>query len=94
VVSEWTFTWDLEKAARNIRKHRVEFSEAATAFEDPLGRFFPDADDPAREILIARSARQRLLVTVFVEVDVRARLIRIISARKATAHELKDYEEG
>jgi uncharacterized DUF497 family protein len=84
------FTWDARKAAANLRKHGVSFEEAATAFDDELGAYYPDALDPERFLFIGHSYRRRLLYVVHAEVlqDV----IRIISARRATAHERSRYE--
>lgn len=39
------FTWDPPKAARNLRKHKVGFPEAATAFAVPLSLTIPDPED-------------------------------------------------
>ena len=84
------FTWDARKAAANLRKHGVSFEEAATAFDDELGAYYPDALHPERFVLIGQSYRHRLLHVVHAEVlqDV----IRIISDRQATAHERARYE--
>ena len=38
----FTFEWDEEKAAENLTKHEVSFSEASTVFADPLSRTIPD----------------------------------------------------
>jgi hypothetical protein len=84
------FTWDARKAASNLRKHGVSFPEAATAFDDELGAYYPDARHPDRFILIGCSRRQRLLYVVHAEV--RQDAIRIISARRATSHEKAHYE--
>jgi hypothetical protein len=88
------FEWDKSKAASNLRKHGVSFEEATSVFRDPLALIFDDADhseDEDREIIIGKSLLKRLLLVCFVE---RAKnLIRIISARKATRRERKDYEE-
>ena len=86
------FTWDPEKAASNLRKHGVSFREAATVFGDPLAAMVVDALDPERAILVGQSERGRVLLTVFVELS--EDMIRIISARRATSHERKRYEEG
>lgn len=43
-----TFTWDLKKAA-NLKKHGIDFREAATVFDDPLSATFPDPDHSAGE---------------------------------------------
>jgi uncharacterized DUF497 family protein len=87
------FTWDPQKAAANLRKHGVGFPEAATAFVDPLSLTIPDPDHSVGEerfVLIGQSERRRLVVVAHVE---RGELIRIISARLATRHERKTYEE-
>jgi uncharacterized protein len=86
------FTWDPRKAAANLRKHGVSFDEAVTIFADPLAAMLEDALDPNRSILIGRSRRGRTLLTVFVELF--EDMIRIISARRATSHERRRYEEG
>lgn len=87
------FTWDPQKAVTNLRKHKVGFPEAATAFADPLSLTIPDRDHSVAEerfVLIGQSERRRLVVVAHVE---RGDLIRIISARRATRRERKTYEE-
>jgi uncharacterized DUF497 family protein len=86
------FTWDGRKAAANLQKHGVSFEEASTAFADELAAYYPDALHPERFILIGQSQRRRVLYVVHAEVlqDV----IRIISARRATAHERTRYEDA
>ena len=88
------FTWDPRKAAANLRKHRVSFREATTAFEDPLSLTIADpdhSDDEERFLLLGRSTRGRLLVVSHVE---RGDGIRVISARPAGRQERQLYEEG
>jgi uncharacterized protein len=68
----------------------VSFAEAAPAFEDELGAYYPDALHEDRFILIGYSKRHRLLDVVHAEV--RRDVIRIISARRATNHERAHYE--
>ncbi len=87
------FEWDDEKAARNLKKHKVSFEEAATVFADTLSRTFGDPDHSIGEdryIIIGTSARNRVLVVSFTDREER---FRIISARKAAPHERKAYEE-
>jgi uncharacterized DUF497 family protein len=87
------FTWDPRKAAANLKKHRVGFPEAATAFADPLSITIADPDHSAGEerfILIGQTGRRRLAVVAHTE---RGDLIRIISARLPTRHERQTYEE-
>ena len=88
-----TYEWDPVKAATNVRRHRVTFEEAASVFLDPTALTFRDPDHSQveeREITIGRSARQRVL---FVAHAAREGAVRIISARRATRREQKQYEE-
>lgn len=88
------YEWDTGKASANLRKHDVSFEDAATVFLDPLAMTFPDPDHSGgekREITIGHSARHRV---VFLSHCQRGSRIRIISARKATRGERKQYEEG
>jgi uncharacterized DUF497 family protein len=43
------FAWDRAKAAANLKKHHVDFREAATVFDDRLSTTFPDADRSTSE---------------------------------------------
>jgi uncharacterized DUF497 family protein len=89
-----TYEWDPVKAAGNLKKHRVTFEEAASVFLDSLALTFWDPDHSAaegREITIGRSARQRVL---FVAHAAREGRVRIITARRATRREQRQYEEG
>jgi uncharacterized DUF497 family protein len=86
----WEFEWDPEKARANFHKHRVTFTEAATVFADPYALDLVDRIHPGREVLIGHSERERLLYTVYVEVH--GKVIRIISARRATPQERREYE--
>lgn len=85
------FSWDERKAASNLKKHGVSFDEAATVFADPLALAIEDALEPERTLLLGMSNRQRLLLVVHVELDESS--IRIISARRATSHERRRYEQ-
>jgi uncharacterized protein len=87
------FEWDPRKAAANVAKHKVSFEEAATVFGDPLGRIVADPRHSAAEerwVLLGISKEQRLLAVMYIE---RAGAVRIISARRATRPERRDYEE-
>jgi uncharacterized DUF497 family protein len=89
-----TFEWDETKAKTNFKKHKVAFDEGKTIFGDPFLLTFPDidsADVEERYVNIGVSAKDRILVLTHTE---RQGKIRIISCRKATAHERKKYEEG
>ena len=87
------FEWDPKKAAKNSRRHRVSFNEAATVFGDSLGTTMPDPDHSLvedRYITIGMSSRGRLVMVAHTE---RGERIRIISARELTRAERKAYEE-
>ncbi|MBI3303770.1 MAG: BrnT family toxin [Deltaproteobacteria bacterium] len=87
------FEWDPKKEAKNIRKHKVSFSEAATVFGDPLSTTVPDPDhsqEEDRSITIGMSQRPRPLMVAHTE---RGERIRIISARELTPDEREAYEE-
>ena len=86
------FAWDPKKAAANLRKHGISFEEAATVFEDPLAVTHTDDAHAERTIIVGRSMHERLLLCVYVEVA--EDTIRIISARRTTNKERRDYEEG
>ncbi len=87
------FEWNPAKAEANQKKHGVSFEEASTAFADPLSVTIPDPDHSGREerlLLLGQSSTGILLVVSFVE---RAERIHVISTRKATRRERRDYEE-
>lgn len=87
------FEWDAEKGAENFRKHKVPFTEAATIFGDPLGTTVRDPDHSSEEnrfITIGLSNRFRLLMVSHID---RGAHVRIISARRLTGRERKEYEE-
>lgn len=88
------YEWDPKKAKANLRKHGVSFEEAATVFLDPLAATYPDpdqSDNETREITIGRTARHRV---VFISHTRRGDRTRLISGRKATKRERKQYEES
>ena len=86
------FEWDSDKAAANVKKHRVSFDEAVTLFYDPLAATFGDPDhssDETRLVTVGYSARGHLQVVCHVE---RGAATRLISTRCATARERKRHE--
>ncbi len=87
------FDWDDTKAAINLARHRIDFTEAAEAFFDPHAVDDFDArhsDDEPRYNLIGFSSR-RLLFVVYTETE--DGLTHLISARKAEKKHQKTYEE-
>ena len=86
------FTWDPAKERRNKHKHGVGFQEATTVFGDSLAVTVSDPDHSTGEerlLTIGQSSAGQLLVVCHME---QGDTIRIISARRASAHERKDYE--
>ena len=89
-----TFEWDPQKAVANLKGHGVAFEEAVTVFQDPLAKIHADPDHSAveaREMLVGHSLAGQLLLVAFTQ---RGSRIRLISARRATRRERRDYEES
>jgi uncharacterized DUF497 family protein len=90
-----SFEWDPLKAKENLRKHRVSFDEARTAFYDENARLIDDpehSDDEERFILMGISDKLRVLVVCHCYRESDA-VIRLISARRANVSERAQYEE-
>jgi len=83
--------WDADKAASNLRKHGISFEEAATALLDPTALAQEDvsAEGEARWVLLGMSAQPRLLTVVYTLRN--QDRIRLISARRATRKEARQY---
>lgn len=91
-----SFTWDPRKALLNQQKHAVTFEEAQTVFYDENATLYFDedhSDTEDRYLLLGMSTHSNILVIshCYSEND---DVIRIISARKATALEVKEYVLG
>ena len=88
------FEWEASKAASNIQKHGVTFEEARTVFFDERARLINDPDHSESEerfILLGFSSSPRVIVVCHCYRS-EGNVIRIISARKATATEKKVYD--
>lgn len=90
-VVEGDFEWDDAKAEQNLAKHGVSFFEAAVVFADPFALYLEDASQTGRMVVIGTALMPSVLYVVFVE---RGPRDRVISARRATTHERRDYETG
>ena len=87
------FEWDPAKAASNLRKHKVSFEAVQSVFYDELAvQFFDEehSDAEDRFLLLGMSSDARLLLVCHCEGE-SGNVIRIISARRATASEAKFY---
>ena len=93
------FEWDERKNLANQRKHRVAFEDAALVFDDPLRVSHLERVEDGEErwqtfgrvgatllLMVAHTVREELANGLFTEV------VRIISARRATGPERRDYE--
>jgi len=88
------FEWDPNKGKENLEIYGVSFDEAGTAFRDTLSLAIYDplhSEEEDRFVLLGNSYKDRLLVVVH---TVRGDNIRLISARKASKKERKQYEEN
>ena len=89
------FTWDLKKNSANIKKHGVSFEEAKSVFYDDNARLMHDpdhSDEEERFLLLGLSERLNILIVCHCYRE-ENEIIRIISARKATKNEKKQYQE-
>jgi uncharacterized DUF497 family protein len=94
-MAELRFEWDTRKAAANLKKHRVSFDEAQTAFLDEEALVIEDPDHSEAEdrfILLGLSASFRILFVCHC-IRERGSIIRIISARRANQSEQRQYGE-
>ncbi len=95
----YDFAWDSRKAKSNVHKHRISFERAATSFRDPNILSIPDEENSEFEerwLTMGLDENGILLVMshTFENLSAEVCHIRIISARKATKSEAKQYEEG
>ncbi|AXS82393.1 MULTISPECIES: BrnT family toxin [Marinobacter] len=97
---QYNFEWDPNKAHVNARKHGVTFEEATKVFDDPMAlTVFDDEESSETEdrwVTLGQIVGQHYLVVVhtFRNANEDAVTIRLISARPATKHEIRQYEQG
>lgn len=86
------FEWDQAKSRSNKRKHGVSFEEAQSVFYDDFAIQIDDEPEDGEErfLLLGMSSLQRILLICHCERS-EGEIIRIISARKATASEKSNY---
>ena len=92
-MSELRFEWNPAKAAANLKKHGIGFDEARSAFADERAKLIADPQHSEAEdrfILLGLSAKLKVLVVCHCYRS-EANVIRIISARKASASESRQY---
>lgn len=91
-----TFEWDEAKNTINGKKHGISFKEAETVFYDENALLIPDPEHSTMEerfVILGHSFSLKLLMVChcYRRND---KVIRIISARKATKNESRQYVEG
>ena len=89
------FDWDKNKARINLAKHKVSFEEGQSVFDDDNARLIFDPDHSENEdkfILLGLSCSLKILTVVHCYKD-ENNIIHLISARKATKSEIKNYKE-
>ena len=86
------FQWDAQKAAKNLKKHGVDFADAVSVFEDEMGLTIKEhhVEGEERFATAGMDLFGRLLVVIY---TYRGDSIRIISARKTTKNERQIYEQ-
>jgi len=86
------YQWNKDKATANLRKHEIDFADAVSVFSDNLAITIPDERfDEERFVTIGLDGFGQVLVVIY---TLRGEAIQIISARKATKQERRQYEEG
>ncbi len=90
---QYNFEWDPKKAKTNFKKHNVRFSDAETVLYDPMAFTLEEQDlsGEKRFVTVGLDAIGRVRVVVY---TYRQNSIRLISARRATTSERKQYEKG
>jgi uncharacterized DUF497 family protein len=82
--------WDSRKAASNLKKHGVDFADAVTALYDDQALTVSDEHaHEERYVTLGMDALGRILIVAYTW---RGNGVRLISARKATPRERRQYE--
>ena len=93
------FEWDERKAEANWKKHKVRFQAARVVWQDRMAIDEPDetehyGEDRFNRIGMADDRLLRVTYTEHIDEESRDEIIRIISARKATRREAREYHEA
>ena len=92
------FDWDPPKEAENIEKHGISFGAASVAIEDPHAIEEVDQVIDGEERLRTTGMAAGEVVVLVIHTNYyfnedRDEMARIISARRASAGERRDYDE-
>lgn len=88
------YEWEARKGAGNRRKHGIDFADATAVFEDERALTVRDeitAVDETRWLTLGRDALGRFLVVAYTW---RGERVRLISARRATPGERRQYRRS
>ncbi len=93
---QYNFEWDPVKAKLNLQKHKINFERAAEIFLDPfmLSQFDDEHSEKEDRWITIGQDRNNITIVVnhaFKEINSDSSIIRIISARRATKKENKQY---
>ena len=96
---QFQFEWDERKAVANLRKHGVSFELASTIFSDPRILTLADtthSESEERWFSVGLASTGVLIAVAYLWTDAGDDLtkIRLISARRATATEIRYYTES
>lgn len=88
-----SYEWDPAKARANLAKHGILFADAVAVLEDERAMTIRDpfSEEEERWVTLGSDFLGRVLVVVYTW---RAEKVRLISARRATRSERKQYEEA
>ncbi len=91
-LSGINFAWDPAKAKSNLRKHGIAFETACEVFLDPFVRLIATevVRGEERETAVGMTSDWRLLRVTYV---FRSQIVRLISARRVTPEERRNYED-
>jgi uncharacterized DUF497 family protein len=88
------FEWNREKNRTNVRKHRLDFADVWKVFARPLLVFPDDRKDYGEDRFVGIGLLDDTRIVVVVYTEPNEDLIRVISFRKALAHERERYEQA
>lgn len=97
---EYNFEWDPVKAASNVSKHNVTFEQATDVFKDPMALtvYENEGSTPGADrwvtMGLVNNKHYLLVVHTYYDQQGKSVTIRVISARRATKHEIRQYEQG